>query len=72
MKSAKTKKTTKIKNLIKEQNKSLILVCVVMIVVIGIAGLATFTSSSNKNTDPVPNVVDDNGIVDDMGILKDK
>ena len=72
MKSAKTKKTTKIKNLIKEQNKSLILVCVVMIVVIGIAGLATFASSSNKNPDPVPNVVDDNGIVDDMGILKDK
>lgn len=72
MKSAKTKKTTKIKNLIKEQNKSLILVCVVMIVVIGIAGLATFASSSNKNPDSVPNVVDDNGIVDDMGIFKDK
>lgn len=62
-------KSTKKRSLIKEQNKSLIMICVVIIIVIGVVGfiITNPMDNSSKNTD---NLVGDDGIVNDLDALK--
>ena len=58
-------------SLIKEQNKSLFIICVVIVVLIGIVGLAIDTSSSVKKSSNDTNYsISSDGIVNDMDSIK--
>lgn len=59
-------RTSTKKNLIKEQNKSLIMICVIIIIVIGVYGLYFYIPSLINNTNSTDSVVDEDGIVNDL------
>lgn len=64
-----SKISQKDKNLIAEQNKSLFMICGVIIVIIALVGLLMMARGHIGND---TNKTEDNGIVDDLGVFKKK